>query len=206
MTNEEKWLDWAMELQSLAQAGLFYGKDIYDKERYQRIRDISAEMLAQTSELPTETVKSLFCNEVGYQTPKLDTRAAIFQDGKILLVEENNGTWALPGGWVDLFESIKSNTEKEVREEAGLDVRATKLIAVQDRDKHNLPRYAYGICKVFLLCELLGGSFQENSETVGYDWFDLDHLPRLAEEKNTREQIALCFQAHRTKQWDTVFD
>ena len=91
MNRNEKWLQWAIELQSLAQAGLTYGKDIYDRERYERVREISAEILSHMSELPTETVKNLFCNETGYQTPKLDTRAAIFKDERILLVRENNG-------------------------------------------------------------------------------------------------------------------
>ena len=206
-TNKEnKWLTWAMDLQSLAQAGLFYGKDQFDIERYERIRQIAAEMISLKSEIPLEKVENLFCNETGYQTPKLDTRAAIFQDDKILLVQEKNGTWSLPGGWVDLFESVGSNTVKEVKEEAGLDVVARKLIAVQDRDKHNLPRYAYGICKVFVLCDIVGGTFKENSETIGYAYFDVDKLPEMATEKNTQEQIRMCFEAYHSEQWDTQFD
>ena len=96
---DNQWLQWAIELQSLAQAGLTYGKDVYDKERYERIREISAEIMAHLSDTPLDKVKELFCNETGYQTPKIDTRAAIFKENKILLVHENNGTWALPGGW-----------------------------------------------------------------------------------------------------------
>ena len=96
---EDKIIEWAKELQSLAQAGLFYGKDRFDKERYQRIRDISAEMMSKKTELPVDVVKNLFCNDSGYQTPKIDTRAAIVQNGKILLVQENDGRWSLPGGW-----------------------------------------------------------------------------------------------------------
>lgn len=94
----QKWLEWAVELQSLAQTGLTYGKDVYDHERYERIRQISAEMIAYKTEIPLEKAKDLFCNETGYQTPKLDTRAAIFKDNKILLVQESNGTWSMPGG------------------------------------------------------------------------------------------------------------
>lgn len=94
MEANEKWLEWAVELQSLAQAGLTYGKDIYDKERYERIRDISAEMLSYKTDISLEKIRDLFCNEVGYQTPKIDTRAAIFEDNKILLVRENNRKWS----------------------------------------------------------------------------------------------------------------
>lgn len=206
MEHNEQWLQWAVELQALAQAGLFYGKDIYDRERYQRIREIAAEMLASRSDLPLEKVRDLFCCETGYQTPKLDSRAAIFQEEKILLVRENNGTWSLPGGWVDVDLSVKESTIKEVQEEAGLQVSADFLIAVQDREKHNKPVYAYKVCKIFVLCTRLGGSFQPNSETTESGYFALDELPPLATEKNTAEQIRMCFDAYHAQHWTTRFD
>ena len=206
MDKKEKWLDWAVELQSIAQAGLFYGKDVFDKERYERIREIAAEMVSLQSEIPVEKVKDLFCNEVGYQTPKLDTRAAIFQDDKILLVKENNGTWSLPGGWVDVDISVEENVIKEVKEEAGLDVTADLVIAVQDREKHNLPIYAHKVCKIFVLCTITGGSFQKNIETQESRYFLQNALPPLAEEKNTTEQIRMCFDAYHTPNWKTLLD
>ena len=206
MEHNEQWLQWAVELQALAQAGLFYGKDVYDRERYQRIREIAAEMLASRSDLPLEKVRDLFCCETGYQTPKLDSRAAIFQGEKILLVRENNGTWSLPGGWVDVDLSVKENTIKEVREEAGLQVSADLLIAVQDREKHNKPVYAYKVCTIFVLCTRLGGSFQPNSETTESSYFALDELPPLATEKNTEEQVRMCFDAYHAQHWTTLFD
>lgn len=207
MDGNQQWLQWAIELQSLAQAGLTYGKDVFDQERYARIRDISAEMLSQMSDIPTETVKELFCNETGYQTPKLDTRAAVFRDDQILLVHEKNGKWSLPGGWCDVNISVGENTVKEVKEESGLDVTADRIIAVQDRAKHNLPVYAHGICKIFVLCSLVGGSFRENLETTGFAYFTEDNLPDLATEKNTAEQIKMCFEANRAGDtWQTYFD
>lgn len=171
MQKEQKWLDWAVELQSLAQSALYYCKDKFDIERFERIREISAEMLSEASGLPTEKVKEIFCNEVGFQTPKLDCRAAIFKGDKILLVQENNKTWSLPGGWVDVDQSVKQNTIKEVKEEAGLDVTADRVIAVQDREKHNLPIYAYKVCKIFVQCSVIGGAFQENIETIQSRYF-----------------------------------
>lgn len=202
----EKWLEWAIELQSLAQAGLTYGKDIYDIERYERIRDISAEMMASKTDIPVEKVKNLFCNEIGYQTPKLDTRAAIIENEKILLVRENNGKWSLPGGWVDVNVSVKDNIIKETKEEAGLDVKVDKIIAVQDRAKHNLPVYAYGVCKIFALCSVIGGKFAENIETTGFQYFSQNELPELATEKNNEEQIKMCFEAYHNKDWKTLVD
>lgn len=203
---DNSWLRWAVELQALAQAGLYYCKDQYEIERYERVREIAAEMIAHRTGLPGEKVRDLFCNEFGYQTPKLDTRAAIFRDDKILLVKENNGTWSLPGGWVDVDLSVEENTVKEVKEEAGLDVTASRIIAVQDREKHNLPVYAYKICKIFVLCTVRGGAFRPNSETVESRYFGLDELPLLAEEKNNEEQIRMCFDAYRAEHWETVFD
>lgn len=201
------WLDWAVELQSIAQCGLTYARDVYDVERYRRLRDISAEMLSYQGDMPLEKVKSLFCNETGYQTPKLDSRAAVFNGaGQILLVHERGGGWSLPGGWVDVNQSIASNTVKEVREEAGLDVRAERIIAVQDRNRHNPPPYPYGICKVFVLCALLGGAFQENSETTESGYFPRDGLPPLALEKCTPEQVGLCFDARDDPRWVAPFD
>lgn len=206
MDKNEKWLQWAVELQSLAQAGLFYGKDKFDMERYERIREISAEMISHQSEIPLDKVKDLFCNEMGYQTPKIDTRAAIFKDNKILLVKETNGTWSLPGGWCDVNVSVKENTVKEVKEEAGLDVSADLVIAVQDREKHNLPIYAYKVCKIFVLCSVKGGKFEENIETTDSGYFAIDELPELAEEKNTKEQVIMCFEANSAEHWTTMFD
>lgn len=206
MNKNEKWLEWAVKLQSIAQAGLFYAKDVFDIERYEQIREISAEMIAHKTEIPIGQVKDLFCNETGYQTPKLDSRAAIFQDDKILLVKEKNGTWSLPGGWVDVDVSVKENVIKEVKEEAGLDVTADLVIAVQDREKHNLPVYAYKVCKIFILCKVIGGSFQSNIETTESRYFGMHELPALAEEKNNEEQIRMCFDAYYADHWKTLMD
>lgn len=203
----EQWLKWIVEIQGLTQSGLAYAKDVYDIERYERLREISAEMLANRTELPIEKVKEVFCNEVGYQTPKIVTRAAIFRNNKILLVQENSLKWTLPGGWCDVLESIESNTLKEVKEETGLDVKAIKIISLQDRNKNNKPVYAFGICKIFVLCELIGGQFKKNTETVGIKYFGLDEIPNdLAEEKTNIKQIQMCFNAYNDSNWQTRFD
>ena len=207
MDTKKMWVDWIVELQSLAQAGLAYSKDAYDKERYERIREISAEMMSHIADVPLEKVKGLFCNEIGYQTPKIDTRAAIFKDDKILLVQEKNGTWSLPGGWCDVTVSVAENTIKEVKEEAGLDVIVKSVIAIQDREKHNLPMYAYRVCKIFMLCSAVGGNFEPNIETIGFAYFAEDEIPQLATEKNNEEQIKMCFASYRAgEEWKTLFD
>ena len=203
----DKWLDFAIRIQSIAQAGIQYGKDQYDKERYEELRKIAAEMISEKTDISVEKVYDLFCNETGYQTPKVDTRAAVFMDDKILLVHENNGTWSLPGGWCDVDQSIASNTEKEVKEEAGFTVKAEKLIAVQDWRKHNVTNYAYGVVKAFVMCRYESGNFEKNIETTEIAFFGKDEIPDpLAVEKCTREQIIMCFEAYEKPEMSTLFD
>ena len=205
MNDLDQLISLAMELQSIAQNGLAYTRDAFDKERFERVREIAAEIMAMKTELPLEKVKNVFCGEYGYQTPKLDTRAAIFQDGKILLVKEQGG-WSLPGGWCDYNQTAASNTVKEAKEEAGLDVKPVKLIAIQDRNRQKFPQYANPICKIFFLCEVLGGSFQKNIETTESGFFSLDELPALNGDKNTLEQIQICFDAAADPDWKVLFD
>lgn len=203
----DKWVDFAIRIQSIAQAGLQYGKDKYDKERYEELRRIAAEMLSVKADIPVNKIYDLFCNEHGYQTPKVDTRAAVFIDGKILLVHENNGTWALPGGWCDVDQSVASNTEKEVAEETGFTVTSEKIIAVQDWRRHNVINYAYGVVKIFVLCRYVSGKFKENIETTEIGFFDKNSLPEnLANEKCTREQIIMCFNSFENKSMPTLFE
>ena len=102
--------------------------------------------------------------------------------------------------------SVEENTIKEVKEEAGLDVIADLVIAVQDREKHNRPIYAYKVCKIFVLCSIIGGHFKNNIETVDSKYFAMDELPILATEKNTEEQIKMCFDAYDANHWKTIFN
>lgn len=203
----DKLIDWAIELQALAQNGSAYSKDKFDIERFNRIRDISAEMITQMSDLEFKKVKDLFCCESGYQTPKMDTRAVVFKDNKLLMVQEHDGRWTLPGGWIDVNSSIRANTIKETKEEAGLDVKPVRLIALNDRKVQQMPPLAFGICKVFVLCELLGGEFKDNIETQGIGFFGVGELPSpIAEEKTSLNQLKMCFEAARNPNWQVVFD
>jgi len=205
--SDQRWLNWAVELQNLSQSALAYCKDPFDIDRFGRIREIAAEMLAAGSGLPMERVTDLFCGERGYQTPKLDCRAAVVREDKILLVRENSGLWALPGGGMDVGLTVAENTVKEAREEAGVDVLPRRIVAVLDWQRNNCtgPK-VHSVCKVFVQCDLLGGSFQENVETTASGWFGLEELPPLAEEKTNRAQVELCLQASRAEIWETVFD
>ncbi len=200
-------LDWAMKIQSIAQTGLAYCRDEFDRERYTELRELSAEMLAERTELPVGRVRELFCGESGYQTPKLDTRAAIVEDGRILLVRERDGRWALPGGWCDVDRSVAENTVKEALEETGLTVEAERLIAVQDWRRHNACNYIYGIIKIIVLCRAIGGEFAQNIETTETAYFSAEELPeQLAVEKTSREQALMCLDAAAGRLPGVLFD
>lgn len=192
MIDKYKWIEWAKELQFLSQSALAYCKDVYDRERFERVREIAAEIMSVGSETPLDKVKGLFCNETGYQTPKMDSRGVIMKEGKLLLVQEANGLWSLPGGWIDATQTVASNVVKEVYEEAGLDVVPVRLLALLDRNLHNKPPFPYNVCKAFVLCEVLGGEFKANHETIDCGYFSPDELPPLAENKCSREEIELC--------------
>jgi len=203
---KDKLIEYIEEVQSLAQSALFYVKDEYDKERFERLRKISAEMMAIKTDLPVEIVENLFCLDYGYQTPKVDTRAAVFKDDRILLVHEKNGTWSLPGGWCDFNLSPVDNIIKETKEEAGKDIIVKSVISVQNRDNHNVPIYAYAVVKIFYLCEEIGGEYEANNETTEIGYFAEDELPNMAQEKCNEEQIKMCFKAYHSNNWITQFD
>ncbi len=205
--SDNRWAEWAKELQFLSQCALAYCTDRYDIERFERIREIAAEMASELGDLPLDRVKATFCAGTGYQTPKLDTRAAVIRDGRILLVRETNGKWALPGGWVDYDHTIRTNTVKEVLEEAGMVVEPVRVIALFDHNRRNHTAYPSNICSVYVLCAYRSGSFRPNLETTASGFFDRDSLPEpLETRKTTREQIDLCFQAAEDEHWQVVFD
>ncbi len=208
MRSDDKWLEWAKELQALSQSALAYCKDVYDIDRFRRIREISVEMMAALTELPPEKVRAVFANETGYQTPKLDTRAAVFRDGKILLVQERDGRWAMPGGWCDADRSVAENAAKEVLEEAGMTVRPLRLIALLDHNRHHHPKSIHEIASAYVLCEYVSGDFEPNVETIGCGFFTLEEAMAkdLSTGKTVPGQIEMSFRAAADPNWQVVLD
>lgn len=192
---DNKWLEWAKQLQAIAQAGLTYSKDVYDIERFEQIRDISVEIMSQYTTTDMSIIKELFANETGYATPKVDIRAVIFENDQILMVrEKSDGKWALPGGWADIGLSPSEVAIKEVKEEAGLDVRTVRLLAVLDKKFHEHPPSPYHVYKLFVLCEIVGGQAVAGTETDAVKFFGEDELPELSTERNTEDQVKTAFR------------
>ncbi|MEH1832246.1 MAG: NUDIX hydrolase [Nostoc sp.] len=204
---ETKWLEWAQKLQAIAQNGLTYSENPFDIERYKQLRAIATEMMATYSNVEHSYILDLFSREVGYATPKVDVRGAIFRDDTILLVKERaDGCWTLPGGWADVGESPSQVVVKEVYEESGYQARAIKLLAVYDRDKQGHPPFPFYVYKLFFKCELIGGSPSSSIETEEVGFFPEDALPELSIGRVTPAQITRLFQHYRQPDLPTDFD
>jgi ADP-ribose pyrophosphatase YjhB (NUDIX family) len=206
---EPKWLLWAREIQAMAQTGLAYTKDTYDRERYERLQELSARIMTEPSGMETQVIKGLFAGQQGYPTPKVDVRAAIFKDGQVLLVQERSdpGRWALPGGWADVNRSPRECVIAEVREEAGLDVKPVKLAAVYDRARHpHVPPFAFHVYKMFFICEIIGGHPAPGVETQAVAFFSPDKLPELSTGRVLDYQIRRMFAHVRAPGLPTDFD
>lgn len=205
---QPKWLYWAKQLQSLAQAGIEYTKSPYDRERYERIRALSIEIMQEYTDIDQMKLTELFASEKGYQTPKIDVRAAIFRDDhNILMVrEKHDNRWAMPGGWADIELSLSENIIKESLEEAGAEIRIRRLIGIFDRNKYVSDDFPFSAYKIFVQCDFIRGEFAGNTETLESGFFGPDNLPDLSEGRNTEEQIRLCFKARQEESFEAIID
>jgi ADP-ribose pyrophosphatase YjhB (NUDIX family) len=191
---EPKWLQWAKLLQSLAQNGLTYAHDPYDRDRYTRIQQVAAEIMSTYSGADFTQVLDLFERERGYATPKVDVRAAVFRQNQILLVlEREDGRWSLPGGWADVGESPSKVAEREIMEESGYTTRTTKLLAIYDRDRNGHPPLPFHVYKVFLQCNLLDETPQPHADCADAAFFPEDKLPPLSLTRVTEAEVARMF-------------
>ena len=182
-------------LQAIAATGLEYASDPHDVARYEQLREIAAKLAGAAGD---ERIAALLTDGAGHPTPKVDVRGAVFRDGHVLLVREHSdGLWTLPGGWADLDDTPRQAVEREVREESGWPVRATRLFAVDDRDRHNQPPHVHRIYKLFFLCERLAatpGETDHEIDDVGF--FSLGDLPPLSTTRTSLDQVERAF-AHR---------
>lgn len=207
MSNNPRWLEWAQRLSALAQSGLAFSHNPFEIDRYKQIRKIAEEMLSEQGSLPSNDVKHLLEKEKGYATPKLDVRGVVFREDKLLLVKElADGGWTLPGGFIDVGEPPSRAVEREVWEESGYLVKATKLLAVFDRNQHGHPPYIFHLYKLFILCELQGGEATDSIETAGADFFAEDEHPGLSVARFTEEELHRMFHHHYHPDLPTDFD
>lgn len=201
----------AKRLQAIAQGGIFYSDDKpFDRERYEEISELSIQILSNLTDEPIEKIGNLFTQERdGYQTPKVDVRAVVFNElGEILMVKEKvDGCWALPGGWADVGYSPAEVAMKEVQEETGLEVKTVRLLAVMDKRNYPHPPEGWYVYKIFILCKKIGGNIlSDTTETSDIQYFSLENLPPLSEPRNVYSQIKMMFEYRDDVNKEAYFD
>lgn len=209
MTGIPKWLEWARELQAVAQVGITFSHNPYDTERYEQMRDLAARIMSEHTGVGRESIGAVFQREQGYMTPKVDVRGAVFRGNEVLLTQEliDGGRWTLPGGWADVNTTPSDNAIREVREEAGLIVRTTKLAIVCDRDKAgHTPPFPFHIYKLFFLCEVVGETEKKQGETGEARYFPVDALPELSESRVLAWQVRRLYEHTQDPLLPTDYD
>lgn len=200
MSSEPQWLAWAKRIQAIAQAGLTYSQSSYDQDRYQALRALSVEIMASHMDLADgdrPRLAELFASDYGYPTPRVDVRAFVVADGRILLVRERvDGRWSIPGGWADVGSSPAEMAVRETAEESGYQVEARRLLAVWVKARHNPSPYPADVYKLVVACDLVGGAAAAGSETLDVGWFAPDHLPELSVGRTTAAQIHRLAELH----------
>jgi ADP-ribose pyrophosphatase YjhB (NUDIX family) len=209
MNIQPGWLNWARIIQAIAQTGLTYAENPYDRERYQKLHELAIEIFAaHTGESP-ETLAQWFAVQPGYATPKVDVRGACFRDGKILLVrEKSDGGWCLPGGWADVGDAPSRAAEREVREEAGFECVARKVVGVFDANRTRSGRAvpAFHAFKIIFLCEITGGTPRPDHEILEVGFFSRDALLPLSTNRTNAAWLAECFAHLDDPARPTAFD
>ncbi|HDV6631548.1 TPA: NUDIX hydrolase [Legionella pneumophila] len=204
--NKSSWLKWVSEIQAIAQNGLTYCGNEFDRERYIRLREIAAEIAALNSQGSFQQINETFSIERGYATPKLDVRAFILKENKLLLVQEREDSlWTLPGGWVDINESPSESVIRETKEETGFDVSVIRLLALWDKQKHDHPPQWPHAYKFFFHCEIISGEAKENFEISKIDFFEVSKLPQLSIHRVTKNQLERLYETIFSSE-KTLFD
>jgi len=201
-------LAWVQRLQTITQAGLTYTRDPYDRQRYEQLQELTAEIAASLSPaVPRESWLEIIRAEKGYATPKVDVRAVVEQNGKLLFMRESHdGLWSLPGGWADIGESPSQIAEREVLEETGFEVKAHKLLALYDKARHAHPPEFWYCYKLFVRCELRGGAPTRGIETLDTGFFGVHEIPPLSTPRVTEAQVRRMFVHLAQPELPTDFD
>lgn len=200
-SREDRWLSWAKRIHASAGTGIHFADSDYDRERFEEINALAGEMLAELASSTPEAIEELIVDHgKGYATPKIDVRGAVFSDdgdGILLVKEKSDQRWCLPGGYAEVGLTPSANVEKEIIEEAGLTVRATKLFALRHKAAHAFRPDVRDFYKFYFLCKQTApGLPTPGLETAGADYFRLDDLPPLSEGRTIRLDLEQAFE-HR---------
>jgi ADP-ribose pyrophosphatase YjhB (NUDIX family) len=182
-------------LKAIADIGLLYCNNEFDKERYLELSALSINMLHHTSEQSIETLKAAFVPAADYPTAKVDVRGMVLSaDKKILLVQESaDGKWSLPGGWADIGQTPTEVIIKEMKEETGLDVAPKALLAVFDKRAHPHPPQPFYVYKMVFYCTATSAELDRGFDLLDVQYFDVNNLPPLSEDRILQSQIELVY-------------
>ena len=199
--------EWVRKVQAIAQNGLAFTRDPFDRERYTQLADLVATLLASELQIPVGDARALWQGEHGYATPKVDVRGGVFVADTVLLVRErSDGRWTLPGGWVDVNDAPSAAVAREIFEESGYRARAVKLAALVDKNRHPHPPGIHHIYKLFFVCELTGGGPAASTETDAVEFFPVHTLPELSTGRVLASQIVRLYQHRLDPALPTDFD
>lgn len=195
-------------MQALSEIGLEFSNSAYDIDRYTEIQAICLGLLEQLTDIPVGKIAPIIQEKNGYKTPKVDIRAVVFNDeGKILLIQEKvDNRWALPGGWADIGYTPKMVAEKECFEEAGLTVKAGRLLAVMDKTAQKMPPEFEYVYKLYIWCEPIGTQISTGSETENVGWFGQNEIPVLSHPRNLESHILMMFEYYRGERSEVYLD
>jgi len=199
--NIKKQLDLIKRLKSLAETGLVYVENEYDKERYNEIREISLQLMGEVSNQPLKVLQDFFLPENDYPTVKVDVRGFVLNDSdEILMAKESvDGRWTIPGGWADIGDSPSEAVRKEIKEETGLDAEVVRLLAIYDKRLHPHPPEPFYIYKIMFFCKIIGGELKAGFDMQGADFFPLDSLPELSKDRILESQLKHLFALAKEK-------
>jgi len=206
-TTPDHWLTIAKKINSIAQAGLTFTKDEFDKERYLELQQLSIEIINNITDIDTQKLDFVFNRDIGYQTPKVGVRAVVFREDKILMVKERmDDKWCLPGGYADTGMTPSEIVMNEVKEESGYDVKPIRILGLIDYNKHQSKPFPFDLYQLFMECEITGGEAKIGIETSDVGFFSIDNLPELSVRRVTKEQIIKMFELYRNKELEPIFD
>lgn len=201
------WLTIVKRINSIAQTGLAFTKDKFDRERYEELLNLSIEIFNNITEIDSKRLEFVFNRDIGYQTPKVSIRAVIFRNEKILLVKEKmDNRWSLPGGYADTGLTPSEIAINEVKEESGFDVKPLRILGLIDYNKHQKKPFPFDVYQLFMECEIIGGTPTAGIETSDVDFFDINYLPDLSVRRVTKDQILKMFELHKNKKLEPIFD
>jgi ADP-ribose pyrophosphatase YjhB (NUDIX family) len=205
---ESNFLDEIKRLKAIADTGLLYADNEYEKERYLEMLRIVLRLLGTVSGHSVDSLKECFLLVKDYPTAKVDIRGIVLSpDKKVLLVKESlDNKWSLPGGWADVGQSPKEVIVKELKEETGLDVIAKKLLAVFDKRLHAHPPQPYYVYKIVFYCEPVSSQLNKGFDVLDVQYFDIENLPELSEDRILKSQIELLYKKIKSSDFETYFD